>query len=146
MELMSMLLRMYIYNELYFFFFCALERNIFNYSIIRIIFIRKREATNYFRLMTPSVDESDSNELMPQRPVASLIDPAWFDWLPYSLRYKCLLIWLWETFLVMGKYFVRKLKYLRPGGSVDRKSFWIVLLWAKATKLLSQFKISSCVG
>ena len=63
-----MLLKMQIYDELQkdLFFFYALERT---------IFIRKRKATNYFRLMTPSVDQSDS-ELVTQRPVASLPDAA----------------------------------------------------------------------
>ena len=48
---------MQIYEELQkdFFFFYALERTIFK---------RKREATNYFRVMTPSVDQSYSNELV----------------------------------------------------------------------------------
>ena len=104
-------------------------------------FTQKREGTNYFRLMTPSVDRSDSNESIMQRLVASLTDAAWPDWLPCSLRFRCLLIWLWETFLAMGKHFGQKLKYLRLRGSVDSKSFWTVFLWAKATKLLSQFKI-----
>ena len=59
-----MLLSMQICDELRdnVFFFYALERT---------VFIRAREATNYFRLMTPSVDQSDSNELVTQRPVAS---------------------------------------------------------------------------
>ena len=34
--------------------------------------MRKRGATNYFRLMTPSVDQWDSNELVTERPAASL--------------------------------------------------------------------------
>ena len=52
MVLRSMLLRMKIHNEppKDFVLFYALERS---------IFIRKREATNYFRFMTPSVDQSD---------------------------------------------------------------------------------------
>ena len=48
------MLLMQIYDELENVFFCASHRT---------IFIRKRyrvgEATNYFRLMTPSVDQSD---------------------------------------------------------------------------------------
>ena len=50
-----MLLSMQICDELRdnVFFFYALERT---------VFIRAREATNYFRLMTPPVDQSDSNE------------------------------------------------------------------------------------
>ena len=108
MKLRSMLLRKQMYDELQrVCLFCALERTIFT---------RKCEATNYFRLMIPSVDQSDSNELMTQRAVASLTDAAWSDWLPSSLRSRCLLIWLWETLLAMGNLVVRKLKYLRLGG------------------------------
>ena len=64
-----MLLIMQIYDELQMdsFFFYALERT---------IFIRKSEATNYFRLTTPSVEQADSNELVTQHPVASLTDAA----------------------------------------------------------------------
>ena len=64
-----MLLSMQICDELRdnVFFFYALERT---------VFIRAREATNYFRLMTPSVDQSDSNKLVKQRPVVSLTDAA----------------------------------------------------------------------
>ena len=101
-------------------------RFFFFYALKQTICIRKRDATNHFRLVTASVDQSALNELVTQRSVASLTDGAWSDGLPYSLRYSCLLIWLWETFLALGKYFVRKLKYLRLRGSVDRKSFWIV--------------------
>ena len=102
MEFRSMVLRMQIYVELQnvLFLFYALERT---------IFIRKYEATNYFRLMTPAVDQSDSIKLMTQRPVASLIDAAWSDWLPYSLQYSCLLIRLWETFLAMENAFFSKI-------------------------------------
>ena len=64
-----MLLRMQFYDELHkdLFLFYAIERT---------IFMRKREATNYFQLMTPSVDHSESNELVTQHPVASLTDAA----------------------------------------------------------------------
>ena len=93
-----MLLRMKIYDELQkdFFFF---------YDLQQTIPIRRHEATSYFRLMTSSVDQSDSNELVTQRPVASLTDAARSDWLSCSLHYSCLLIWLLETFLTMGKAF-----------------------------------------
>ena len=83
-----------------------LQTELFAYESARLL-------TTYFRLMMPSVDQSDSNKLVTQRPVAALTDAAWSDWLPYSLRYRCLLIWLWEAFLAMGKHFVRKLKSLR---------------------------------
>ena len=68
MELRFVQLGMQMHDELYFSFFYALERT---------IFIRKREATNYFRLMTPSVDQSDLNELVTQPPIAPLTDAAW---------------------------------------------------------------------
>ena len=106
--------------KIYFLIQCKLN---FSY---RTTFILKCEATNYFRLMTPSVDQSDSNELMTQLSVVSIIDAAWSDWLPCSLRYSYLLIWFWKTTLAMGKHFVRKLEYLRSRGSMDRKSVWIV--------------------
>ena len=64
-----MVLRMQIYDEL--------QKDLFLfYALERTIFIWKREATSYFRLMTPSIDQSDSNEIGTQRPVASLTDAA----------------------------------------------------------------------
>ena len=103
MELRSTLFRMQIYEKL--------QKDLFLfYALEQTIFIRKREAANYFRLMTPSVDQSDSNELVTQRDLT-------------GLRYRCLLIWLWETLLAMGKHFFRKLKYSQLGGSADLKSF-----------------------
>ena len=70
MKLQPMLLIMQIYDEL--------KDNFLFYSIERTIFQRYPvgEATNYFRFMTPSVDESTSNELMTQRSIASLTDAA----------------------------------------------------------------------
>ena len=66
---MSMWYKMQIYDKLKkdLFLFCALERT---------TFIRKREATNYFRLMTPSVDQLYSNKLVTQRPISSLTNAA----------------------------------------------------------------------
>ena len=46
------------------------------YGLERTIFIRKCDATNYFRLVAPSVDQLELNELMTQRLVASLTDAA----------------------------------------------------------------------
>ena len=74
MELGSMLLKMQMFDE-------PQKELFFIYASDRTIFIRKCEATNNFRLMMPSVDRSDSNELMTQRPVASSTDAAWSDWL-----------------------------------------------------------------
>ena len=54
------------YKRIYFCF--TLKNEQFSYGSARA------EATNYFRLMTPSVDKTDSNELVTQRPVASLTD------------------------------------------------------------------------
>ena len=61
MELRSILLRMQIYDEL--------QKDFLFYALERTILIRKREATNYFRLMTLFVDQSDSNELVTRRSV-----------------------------------------------------------------------------
>ena len=66
MELRSMLLRIQIYDESH--------KDLLFYALARTIVIRNRKATNYFQFMTPSVDQSDSNELVTQRPVASLTD------------------------------------------------------------------------
>ena len=69
MELRSILLRMQIDNELQ-------KDSFFVFALKRTIFMLKREATNYVRLMTTSVDQSDSNDLVTRRSVASLIDAA----------------------------------------------------------------------
>ena len=62
-----------------------LQKDVFVLRLKQTIFMRKHyptgEATYYFRLMTPSVDQSDSNELMTQRPVASLINRRSVIWL-----------------------------------------------------------------
>ena len=83
-----MLLWMQIYDILqtYLFLFYLLERT---------IFIPKREAANYIRLMTPT-GQSDSNELGTQRPVTSLTDAAWSDWLPWTPPLQM------SAYLVMG--------------------------------------------
>ena len=64
-----MFLRMQIYDELqkYLFLFCALEWTIFIY---------KHQATNYFWLIVPSIDQSDSNNLVTQCPIVSLTNPT----------------------------------------------------------------------
>ena len=69
MALRPMVFRMQNYDELQkdFVLFYVLEPTTFT---------QKREGTNYFRLMTPSVDRSDSNESIMQRLVASLTDAA----------------------------------------------------------------------
>ena len=42
-----------------------LQKDFFSfYALEQTIFIRKREATNYYLLMTPSIDQSDPNELV----------------------------------------------------------------------------------
>ena len=91
-----MLLRMQIYDK-------AQKEYFLSYSLKRTIFIPKCEATNYFRLMTLAVHQSDSNLFMMQRPAASLTDASLSDWLSRSLRYRRVLIWLWKTLLALRK-------------------------------------------
>ena len=60
--------------------YCKVFVLFYDYRLERTIFIRKRyslSATNYIRL-SRSVDQSDLNELMTQRPAASLTDAGNF--------------------------------------------------------------------
>ena len=83
--------------------------------------IQKREATNYIQLMTPPVDLPDSGSDAESRCVINRRSVIRLAVVLPPLQVSAYLVM--ENIPGYGKHFVRKLKYIRLGGSVDRKSF-----------------------